>query len=110
MIEAILIIVSQLFCFCAGWKFREIVAMKKIDKLNREIERGYAEAMKKSVIDIKIEVNDGIIFVYDKNTSAYMAHASTKEEIEHLLRTNFPGKVFNCAREELDLLTNEKAK
>lgn len=97
MIELFYILVFFIIGFILGWKYREFVAIKTINNVIEHIE-------KNNVIHIKIENVDGQLFVYNKNTSEYMAHASNRHSLENLLKEKFPGKTFGTTSEDIKKL------
>lgn len=83
-----------------GWKYREHTAIKNI---NAVMEAAH-HAEKASVIYIKIERVDGQIFVYNRDTSEYMAHAMNRELLEKMLKDKYPGKTFGASTEDIGKL------
>ena len=94
MIELIYSLVFFIFGFIVGWKYREHTAIKNINEMVHHFE-------KDTTIQIKIERVDGQIFVYNKATSEYMAHASNRTNLEKMLQEKFPGKSFGASAEDM---------
>lgn len=103
MLDVILSFVTVGVAYYLGWRAREQAAIRNIDLMNNEI----VEARKKDVINIKLEHHEGQFFVYNRQTSEYMAHAKTKDDLEKMLSSKYPNKQFNCSLEELDLLNSK---
>jgi hypothetical protein len=96
-------IVVVAISYFLGWKAREQAAIRNIDAMNEEL----MKAQKKDVINIKLERHGGQLFVYNRETSEYMAHASNKEDLEKMLSSKYPNKQFNCSVEELEILNSK---
>lgn len=99
MIELVFIL-TFIVGVLVGWKFREYVAISNLNEVMHTIDVN----KNSSIIDIKIERVDGQLFVYNRRTSEYMAHASTKSELENMLRQKYPGKNFNASYEDITKL------
>jgi len=56
-------------------------------------------------IQISIELKDSMIYVYNKETSMYLAHGPNKDVVESMLVEKFPGKKFAASTEDLLKLT-----
>ena len=80
----------------AGWRAREHRAKEIIEKVLELQERDEEDR-----IHITLEKHNGIVFVYNKKDSSFMAQGKTKEELEAILSSRFPGKKFAVSEEEL---------
>lgn len=49
-----------------------------------------------------IEVDNNILFMYDKKTGKFLANGETFQELEEKVKTAFPGKLFDVKQEEID--------
>ena len=91
-------------CFFLGWKIREQVAQRNIDKIIDEITENTLKEFKQRVVDIRVEDHDGNFFIYRKDDGSYLAHAADKNTLEDTLSEKFPGKFFNASDEDLKKL------
>ena len=84
----------------AGWRAREHhakeVSMKLMERV-AELQQQDDEER----IHITIEHHNGMMFVYNKKDSSFMAQGKNKEELETILNSRFPGKRFAASEEEL---------
>jgi hypothetical protein len=97
----------MLIGFVIGWIARERWAVRKLNNmlghLTTEIET--MEAVEADKIHIDIELKDSMIYIYNKETSMYLAHGATKDIVEDMLVEKFPGKKFAASTEDLLKLT-----
>jgi len=99
------IIVTLLTLFTAwfigalyGWHAHERMVRRNLRHAIHE----FQEHINDTHIRIKIEKHDGMLYVYDNNTNAFMAQGKDRSEIEKQLEIKFPGKRF--AAEPTDIL------
>lgn len=81
----------------AGWYAREFVAKYTIHKSMQAL----AEQMAPVYVPIKVELDEGQIYIYNKDTSEYLASAQTASELETILSSKYPGKLFSASTEDL---------
>ena len=86
--------------FYAGWYFREFSATYQVKSMLAEI-REKEEAEESSKINAIIELKDNMIFMYDKETNSYLGHAEKFQDLEAILKTRFPDKVFAVSHEDM---------
>lgn len=99
--------------FSFGWTGREWMAKRRVSQLKHEYEEMMSEAMeevKKDVVNIKVEMHEDQVFVYKKEDGSYLAHGKTINDLEDILTEKFPGKLFNCSKEELRRLESLPSK
>lgn len=99
MIELIILVVA----FTAGWYVREWHAVRTVNKLTEDMSEKIVDEFKKSVINITVEEQDGILYIYSKD-GTFLAQGKTMEELEDILQKKFPGKFFNASPEDLKLI------
>lgn len=102
--ELISIIIVFLVGFGLGFKFREYIAIRKVEKFNTEFSHNFAESYKANVVEIKVEDDNGIFYVYKKEDGSYLAHGESMSILEDILNEKFPGKLFNTTPEDLQKL------
>lgn len=83
----------------SGWKAREEYVKQAVAKLVENMKE--EEEDSESLVHVTIEHHAGMFYVYDKTNNTFMAHGSTKQELEDALSSRFPGKQFAAALEEL---------
>lgn len=101
MMETLLFVVMFFVGYMVGWRFRELHAIKNMNDMMENANAVIEETAKENTIEVFIEVHDGELFVYNKSTSEYMAHAKTKKLLEEMLMKKFPGKTFNASHEDV---------
>jgi hypothetical protein len=87
-----------------GWYAREWYAIRKIEKYMTTLNDNIIEELKGKVIDITIEDQNGVIFVYKREDGSYLAHGNSMEILEDILIAKFPGMLFNAKPEDLQKL------
>jgi len=58
--------------------------------------------LKKSIINSKIEVDNGVYYLYNRETNEFIAQGNTFDELEKAAKTKFPDKLFNVPQKELN--------
>ena len=91
-------------CFFLGWRMREQVAIRTINKATEEFAENMVSEFKSKVVNIRVEDHQGQFFVYAKDDGRYLAHGETKTKLEDILNEKFPGKMFNASPEDLEKL------
>lgn len=86
--------------FYAGWLYREWCATRRVKNMLAEI-RQNEEAEESSRVYATVELKDDNIFMYDKETSAYLGHSKNFEDLEILLKNKFPETTFAISREDM---------
>jgi len=86
--------------FCAGWYVREWSATLRVKSMLAEM-RQNEEALDGSRVYATIELKDGDIFMYDKDTNAYLGHSKSFEDLEIMLKTKFPDTTFAISRDDM---------
>ena len=87
-----------------GWGLRERHAKRIADSLLKELESDIDSKMqehKKSLIPIKIERHKDVFYVFNNETDDFMGQGATKEELESVLASRFPGKRFMALPDNL---------
>jgi hypothetical protein len=101
---AVIVCVAFAFGTVYGWGLRERHAKRVADSLLKELESDIDNRMtehKKSLIPIKIERHSGVFYVFNNDTDDFMGQGATKEELEEVLASRFPGKRFMAMPENL---------
>lgn len=71
----------------------------------RELEKLYDEKitqLKERIIPSRIEKENGILYIYNRETNEFLGQATTFVELERTLRQKFPDKLFNVPSKEIE--------
>lgn len=79
-----------------GWWGREAYAAARIKTLMQTIEN-----LEPEYVRIRIERNNGMIFIYNMETDEFMAQGETRNVVERNLQQRFPDTVFAATNENL---------
>ena len=96
---------TMLIGFIIGWVLRERWAIRKLNNMLGDMNIEIASMEDDNKIQIDIELKDSMIYIYNKETSMYLAHGATKDVVESMLLEKFPGKKFAASTEDLLKLT-----
>ncbi len=69
-----------------GWKFREYTAVRKMNKFIQAAEAKKAEVNK---IQVKIEKQDDMFYLFNRDTDEFLIQGKDKEEIQENLKKRF---------------------
>ena len=97
MLEFLFGIITGILVYRALIAYAAYALEKKIDKKVSEL----MSEMKKSMIDSKIEMANGIYYLYNRDTNEFLAQGATFEELEKAARSKYPNKMFNVPHKEL---------
>lgn len=95
----------MLIGFIIGWVMRERWAIRKLNNMLGDLNQKIQQTNDDDKIQINIELKDSMIYIYNKETSMYLAHGATKDVVESMLLEKFPGKKFAASTEDLLKLT-----
>jgi len=84
---------------------RERWAIRKLNNMLGDLNQKIQQTNDDDKIQINIELKDSMIYIYNKETSMYLAHGATKDVVESMLLEKFPGKKFAASTEDLLKLT-----
>lgn len=87
-------------CFIIGWKLREYIAIRKINKFIEKIEDEPKPDVNKIIV--KMERHGDLIYVYDKE-DMFLTQGKTKQEIQDNLQKRFGNvnMVFHATSENI---------
>lgn len=60
------------------------------------------EKLKEKIIPSRIEEENGMLYLYNKDTNEFLGQGKTFVELEKNVREKFPNKLFNVPQEELN--------
>lgn len=102
MLELFVIIcVSFLVGFVIGWNQREAYAKKRVDFLMDHLNDALDQELKDTTINISIEKQNGVFYVYGKETNDFMGQGTTRKELETVLAERYPDKRFAATKQNL---------
>lgn len=96
----VVFIVSWLWGAVFGWQARERQAERVLKEFVGKMAEQEGEASEE-LTHIIIEKQDGILYVYNRDTMAFMAQGKNRDEVEAVLKERFPGQKFACAEKTL---------
>jgi hypothetical protein len=96
MDELMTIVVALIFGTMVGWWLREFTATVKMKHIMKSI-----EAHSKSVVRIRIERTNDMLYIYNMETNEFMAQGKTRNLVERNLKERFPDTVFAATDENL---------
>jgi hypothetical protein len=88
-----------------GYFLAECVRDIRIRIEMREIENLYDEKiaeLKERIIPARIEKENGMLYMYNRETNEFLGQATTFIELEKALREKFPNKLFNVPSKEIE--------
>lgn len=94
--EIIVLIMWSGFWFFMGFLYREHLAMRKINTMI-----SHMEEITSSVIRIRIEYVNGMLYIYNMETNEFMAQGNTRQQLEQNLKVRFPDTQFAATAENL---------
>ena len=99
MIEIIAVAVVGVLGFFSGWKAREETAVRRMNEIMGEVQASDDELP--DVIKIVIEQHNGVYYVYDMDDKSFMAQGKDRKELEGVLASKYPGKMFAASNSNL---------
>ena len=94
--EIIVLILCSGFWFFVGFLYREHLAMRKIHTMI-----SHMEEVTSSIIKIRIEHVNSMLYIYNMETNEFMAQGSTRQQLEKNLSDRFPDTKFAASAENL---------
>lgn len=77
---------------------RTRMEIKELDDLLKK----KIESIKEKIIPSRIEEENGMLYLYNKETNEFLGQGKTFSELEKAVREKFPNKLFNVPQEELN--------
>jgi hypothetical protein len=71
----------------------------------RELEELYDKKigeLKERIVPARIEKENGMLYIYNRDTNEFLGQATTFIELEKALREKFPNKLFNVPSKEIE--------
>lgn len=84
-----------LVSFYAGWKLREKMAFFRIAQhLKVEVAQELEDSVK---VEMLIEKNGDMFYLYNKETDVFLAQGTSLEEIKPILQKTYPNCTFSAS-------------
>ena len=100
IVMVVLVCVIWLIGAVQGWQAHERMVRRNIRHAIYEFE----DHINETYIKIKIEKHNGMLYVYDYTTNAFMAQGTNRFEVEKQLQEKFPNRKFAADTEQIALL------
>jgi hypothetical protein len=106
MIEIVLIgIISGAVSAATVIGYSKYIQHKRLTKM-AYYAQGILEEFEERVINARLEIEDGVIRCYNKDTDEFLAQGKSMDEVNDVLKKRFPDKLFNVRQEQIDRATN----
>lgn len=95
------------FTFC----LIHIIATIRIKMIEKRVEKKINETLdefRKAIIKSRIEVVNGMYFLYNRETEEFIAQGTTFDELEKAAKLKYPDKLFHVPHKELMAVTGEQ--
>lgn len=79
--------------FIAGWRARELHAIRKVDEILKQAESMTDESDNKTE-RMNLERHGSVIYAYTVEDHSFIAQGSTLEELDKAIQSRFPGRKF----------------
>lgn len=99
--EIILTVVALFLAWFLGALYGWHAHTRMVERNIRHFIHAMHEDLNQSMIKIKIERHNDMMYVYDLETNQFMAQGKTEKELTEQLRTKFPGKGFAASNEDI---------
>ena len=101
MFDYVLVIIAiAIVSFYAGWKVRELYALRQIFKMMKSAEK--VESETKTVL--KLEKHSDVIYAYNRETDEFLGQSETLSGLSEILNKRFPDVSFAVTQENLEEL------
>lgn len=97
IIMAVVAVIVYVIAFKRGYEYRESLAVTKIQETIDRMEEEIADTL----VKVRLEKVENVVYVYNEETSEFMAQGYDNESISSILRDRFPGKRFAAADDNL---------
>ena len=99
------IIISVICGAIIGYGIRGILYEYARLKLLKELDSSINEkmnALKEKIVPSRIEEENGVLFLYHRETNEFLGQGNSFEELENTMKNKFPDKLFNVPQEEIN--------
>ena len=96
----ILIITAIVFfiSFILGWRGREWYATRVIERMLNP-----KDNTQSNILNVHMEVERGIFYIYDSSNNAFITQVKTKEEMFDFFTKSYPTRTVMMTRQDLEL-------
>jgi hypothetical protein len=91
--------------FLTALVLQYVISKIYVRALEKRLETKIAETLtklKETIIPARIEVANGVFYMYNRETNEFLAQGNTFDELEKTARSKFPNKLFNVPQSELN--------
>jgi len=85
-------------------RYQEYRVTVYVDALEKAI-----EAQNENTINVKVEIDQGIIYIYDKITNKFLFQSKTVAELKEILARDFPGKNVLTSADDMNKLKDHES-
>ena len=98
-------ILILMLVFAFGWAVGVLngwcIHKRHIDRQMKNMFESMKESIDERVIKVKLEMNNGVVYMYKLDTNEFMGQGKSEEDLSELLRKKYPGKIFAASEENL---------
>lgn len=95
--EFVILMVALAVGVIFGWNLREVHAKRVVNNVMADLK----EKAKENSIKIKIEKNNGHLYVFNAEDDSFMGQGDTFAIVDKLLSEKYPGKKFLISEENV---------
>jgi hypothetical protein len=77
------------------------IQIKRLQSM-AESAQNMLDQMDETIIDARIEFDKETMIMYNSETEEFLAQGSSMEELNDILKTRYPNKMFNVKQEQID--------
>ena len=104
-IETLLLVIAGIYL---GWKWREISAIRMMEKERKKRETSrieeLADKIQQTFVETTVEKIGNVFYLHDKETGEFLAQGDTPKELSNALRARFPKKRFVMDKNDLNMI------
>lgn len=100
------ILIAVLIGGLCGYYIRKLIDRYESYKALKELDEVVNEKLtmlREKIIPSRLEEENGMLFLYNRNTNEFLGQGSSFEELERNMKEKYPDKLFNVPQEELDI-------
>lgn len=83
------------------------VYMKLFEKRAQGIIDETMRKLKDTIVPARIEVNQGVLYMYHRDTNEFLAQGNTFKDLEEAARSKYPNKLFNVPQDNLNSIGDD---
>jgi hypothetical protein len=110
MIEALGYILIFLVGYFWGWKLREAVAIRNLDKILENAEETTDVSAMTVYLHVEPHEDGDQLYLYNKEDDSFLVQGKTKEELIGFLKKNYPYNDINMRQKDVEKLSQYESK